>query len=115
MALLTDRTGILASAQGGTGASANTLNMDEWNAVAVFVDLAPGGSTVQLEQSLDGGTTWRAPIFALNMLSGTVVTTAGTAIALFRIDNPAGLYRSNVTAFVGAATVRYKIAAAYQE
>src|SRR5215469_6221432 len=116
MALLIQRTGVLATAQAATGASANQLNIDEWNAIAVFIQIvATGTLTVEIDQSIDGGNTFQL-IFALNMGTGAIATTAVTASALFRIDNPAGIYRTNITTFTsGSVSSNYKIAAVYQE
>ena len=115
MPLLTNRTGVLAAAQGTTGVSANAVNIDGWDAVVLYIQVVAAGSTCQVEQSIDGGVTFAAPIFAVNVATGATGSTAGSANALFRIDNPAGIYRTNVTAFVGAATANYKIGAVYQE
>lgn len=117
MADLTTRDGTFATAQGATGVSANRVFVG-WNAAALFVNLAPSAATVtaQLEQSIDGGVTWFGPIFAFQMGTGTIVTTSVTASTLFRVDNPSGLYRTNVTAnTAGTFSAVYRIGPVYQE
>src|SRR6516225_9880483 len=99
MADLVARDGAFTVAQGAAGVSATRLFVG-WNAAALFVSLVSSAATnsIQLEQSIDGGTTWFL-VFAFNVGTGTVVTTVTTnASALFRIDNPSGLFRTNQTA-----------------
>lgn len=121
MAVLIAKTGTLAP-PAAVGVSTNQVTVDNCNALAIAFVINAGNSvtnSIQLEQSLDAGANWIGPIFALNMATGTTVTTAvaaSTTNTLFVVANPVGLYRANVTAFAaGTPTAIYKIGAGYQE
>ena len=115
MADLVAREGVLATAQGAGGVSANRVCIG-WDTAALYIRIVPGGNTMQIEQSIDGGVTFTGPIWANNLTSGGVTTTQQTSSALFRIDYPSGVYQTNVTAFVsGSASAQYRIGPAFQE
>ena len=119
MADLTTRDGQFAVAQATPGIGANRLFLN-WNAAALWVQLSSSAATnsVQLEQSIDGGVTFFL-VFAINITTGALVTTATSNVpggVLFRVDNPAGLYRANTTANTGGTTTsQWRVGAVYQE
>lgn len=114
MSLLRDRHGILATAQAATGASANQVEVST-DAVALHIaGVSAGGNKAwTIEQSLDGGTTW-VPVCE----PGTVVAATDVPLPMvvlnrsagIRIDNPVGVYRTNVSAFTaGTFDATYQI------
>lgn len=97
MSVLGTRSGVLATAQAATGASANTVDVGvDTESLHVLGVSAGGNKTWTIEQSLDGGTTW-APVWEPAATAG-VLTIANLSAAV-QLANPVGQYRTNVTAF----------------
>jgi len=93
-------TGVLASAQAATGASANFLRVVN-GPVSLFADytIAAGTATIQIEQRAHAAASFRA-----------VTGSSQSASVTLKIDDPAGDYQANVTACGSCnVTVRYRL------
>lgn len=102
MSIQTGTQGIIASAQGGTGASADSIFVGvNQSALVIQGASAAGASTWTIEQSLDGGSTWRP------VITETPAVLSMAFDGVYTIDNPVGHYRTNVTGFVSAFTARF--------
>lgn len=86
----------------GTGAGATTLLMDGDNLTVVYGTTGTGTNTIQLEVSVDGGTTF-------GLVPNSSLTVASTTIKAFIVQGIAGLVRAYCTAHnSGTHTVKYQ-------
>ena len=101
-ATLTGRVGTLATAQTTTGGSANTVRLEGQQVLYLEYDITAGTGTIQAEQKIRDGT---------NFILVPDVSSISTTDAVVKIPEPAGEYRSNVTACTGCSwTVKYHFA-----
>lgn len=102
MATVSDRKGVIANAQAATGDS-DIVNADAFPHAAQLTFLVDENDTIsaQLNQSIDGGTTWVA------------VGSAVTADGLTAVTNPVGLYKWTTTVTSGSVTIKYQFGPFY--
>lgn len=94
--------GTLASAQSGTGASANAVLVGQGCTSLIIQGSSAGAAnTWTIEQSIDGGVTWES----VTTSSGAILSLA--ADATHTLLNPLGLYRTNVTTSASNFTARF--------
>ncbi len=99
MAVRTESAGVLTSGQGATGASPDSVMSNGDNALYLEV-VKTGTATVAVQQRLtsSGASTWTTLAAPLDNITG-----------ITKITEPAGEYRTNVTAFTnGTITVNYQ-------
>ena len=104
MAVVSDRRGFLVDEiQTVDGASVNTFNADAWpnaRALVVYLLIFSAAGAFDLEQSIDGGTTW-VPV-------GSQLSGAAEEHRI--VTAPVGLYRTNASGSLnGAVTARYQV------